>query len=228
MVPIILILTCISAAMGQRLQPGLPETLLPGQPGLLRNGLNPSAGAVTLHKSSENLGDGNFRWEFETSDGTRAEQTGFLKNPDPINEEGTQVITGSYSYISPEGIPITVSYIADENGFQPIGDHIPGNNLRRNVLPGAQRGPFGAGPLIQPLPTADPSILRNPRPENPIIAQELLLNNAGFPNRFNGGLDPYNVNGLNRFNPYGNRVNQPQGPFNNRGFPFGFGNRFVQ
>lgn len=27
-----------------------------------------------------------------------------------------QVVQGSYSYISPEGIPITVTYIADENG----------------------------------------------------------------------------------------------------------------
>lgn len=34
--------------------------------------------------------------------------------------------TGSYSYISPEGIPITVDYIADENGFRATGKHIPG------------------------------------------------------------------------------------------------------
>lgn len=33
--------------------------------------------------------------------------------------------TGSYSYISPEGIPISVDYIADENGFRAVGSFIP-------------------------------------------------------------------------------------------------------
>lgn len=35
------------------------------------------------------------------------------------------VHTGSYSYTDPEGNIITVNYVADENGFQPTGDHLP-------------------------------------------------------------------------------------------------------
>lgn len=35
------------------------------------------------------------------------------------------VQTGSYSYPSPDGTIITVTYVADENGFQPLGDHLP-------------------------------------------------------------------------------------------------------
>lgn len=31
----------------------------------------------------------------------------------------------SYSYYSPEGELISVTYTADENGFQPQGDHLP-------------------------------------------------------------------------------------------------------
>ena len=40
-------------------------------------------------------------------------------------EQEAQVIQGSFSYTSPEGIPITVNYIADEFGFRAEGDHLP-------------------------------------------------------------------------------------------------------
>jgi hypothetical protein len=32
---------------------------------------------------------------------------------------------GSTYYISPEGQKITLTWISDENGFQPKGDHLP-------------------------------------------------------------------------------------------------------
>lgn len=59
-----------------------------------------------------------------------AEEEGYLKNlgPDPDAEGeqlNAQVQQGSYSYTSPEGQLITVHYIADENGFQVSGDHLP-------------------------------------------------------------------------------------------------------
>lgn len=40
-------------------------------------------------------------------------------------EQDIIVQTGSYSYQSPDGTYITLTYIADENGFQPVGDHLP-------------------------------------------------------------------------------------------------------
>lgn len=40
-------------------------------------------------------------------------------------EQDIIVQTGSYSYQSPDGTFITLTYIADENGFQPVGDHLP-------------------------------------------------------------------------------------------------------
>lgn len=36
-----------------------------------------------------------------------------------------QSAQGQFSYKSPEGQEINVIYLADENGFQPQGDHIP-------------------------------------------------------------------------------------------------------
>ncbi|EDW99678.1 uncharacterized protein Dyak_GE23051 [Drosophila yakuba] len=58
--------------------------------------------------------DGNYRYAYETSNGIQAQEAG---NPNGIS--------GSSSYISPEGIPITLTYVADENGFQPQGAHLP-------------------------------------------------------------------------------------------------------
>jgi hypothetical protein len=78
---------------------------------------------VTITRSEfENKEDGSFSWASELSDGSKQEQSGQLKQ---IGEEQGIVIQGSYSYISPDGTPIQVKYIADENGFQPTGDHLP-------------------------------------------------------------------------------------------------------
>jgi loricrin len=58
---------------------------------------------ITIVRSeNENQGDGTYRYLYETSDGTKAEESGYLKpngNEDPI-----QVAQGSYQYYSPEGI----------------------------------------------------------------------------------------------------------------------------
>ena len=48
-----------------------------------------------------------------------------MKQVGPKPEDSGIVSRGSYSYTSPEGQVITVNWIADENGFQPSGDHLP-------------------------------------------------------------------------------------------------------
>lgn len=54
-------------------------------------------------------------FSYETGNGIAAQEQGYLKNAGPNNEEA-EVAQGSFSYTSPEGIPITLTYVADENG----------------------------------------------------------------------------------------------------------------
>lgn len=97
-------------------------------------------------------------FSFEASNGIKQQNTGFLKKVliPQTREDGTPtgekvegdilVQTGSYSYTAPDGTVITITYVADENGFrksflssnsdllsilfsisilEPVGDHIP-------------------------------------------------------------------------------------------------------
>lgn len=52
-----------------------------------------------------------------------AGERGFHKaGPGP---EGAQQADGSFSYTAPDGQRISVQYVADENGFRPVGAHLP-------------------------------------------------------------------------------------------------------
>lgn len=67
--------------------------------------------------------DGSYSWSFEAGNGIQAEEQGQQK---PGGEEGgINSVSGSYSYAADDGTPIRLTYTADENGFQPQGDHLP-------------------------------------------------------------------------------------------------------
>lgn len=76
-----------------------------------------------LRQEQEVNFDGSYRWAYETGNGIQAEESGSLKKLAP--DQDAMVATGSYSYTAPDGQVISVKYIADENGFQPTGDHLP-------------------------------------------------------------------------------------------------------
>ncbi|XP_973729.2 endocuticle structural glycoprotein SgAbd-2 [Tribolium castaneum] len=90
---------------------------------------------VSIVSQTEVVGpDGSFNYSYDASNGIHVEQGGYVKKGaegravDPNNPEDTgdiQVIQGAYSYTAPDGQQISVRYIADDNGFQPEGDHIP-------------------------------------------------------------------------------------------------------
>ncbi|XP_073837922.1 cuticular protein 65Az [Musca autumnalis] len=68
--------------------------------------------------------DGSYMYEYETGNGINVDEMGYLKNAGDSDNEA-QVAEGSFSFTSPEGDSYVVTYIADENGFQPQGDHLP-------------------------------------------------------------------------------------------------------
>ncbi|XP_057370572.1 larval cuticle protein LCP-22-like isoform X3 [Daphnia carinata] len=78
-----------------------------------------------ISSNSEMNADGSYTFDFVSADGTKVSESGSQKQVGPKPEEIGPVSKGSYSYTSPEGVVITVNWVADENGFQATGDHLP-------------------------------------------------------------------------------------------------------
>ena len=62
---------------------------------------------------------------FESEDGTKVEESGSQKQIGETEEEIGTVSKGSYSFTAEDGVVLTVNWVADENGFQATGDHLP-------------------------------------------------------------------------------------------------------
>lgn len=69
---------------------------------------------ITSYQNDVN-NDGSYQFNYLSGDGSQQQARGYLKNLGQKDREA-QVVQGSYSYTSPDGTPITVTYIADENG----------------------------------------------------------------------------------------------------------------
>ncbi|XP_030386431.1 larval cuticle protein 65Ag1-like [Scaptodrosophila lebanonensis] len=82
----------------------------------------PDAEATILRLESDVQPEG-YKFALQTSDGKTHEEQGELKNAGSENE--AIVVRGSFSFVADDGQTYTVNYIADENGFQPEGAHLP-------------------------------------------------------------------------------------------------------
>nr|CAD7268941.1 unnamed protein product [Timema shepardi] len=60
---------------------------------------------------------------FKSSDGVVRQESGVLENANSDNPSSS--VSGSFSYIGPDGSEFSVGYVADRNGFRPQGAHIP-------------------------------------------------------------------------------------------------------
>lgn len=95
-------LVCIAAAAPQFLQEPIP----------------------ILKSNAEVNQDGSYKFEYETGNSIQAGENGYLKNAGIPGAEA-QIAQGYFQYISPEGIPIQLTYTADERGFIASGAHLP-------------------------------------------------------------------------------------------------------
>ncbi|KAK4019065.1 larval cuticle protein LCP-22 [Daphnia magna] len=78
-----------------------------------------------ISSNSEMNADGSYSFDFESADGTKVQESGNQKQVGPKPEDIGTVSKGSYSFTTPDGVVLTVNWVADENGFQATGDHLP-------------------------------------------------------------------------------------------------------
>ncbi|KYM81954.1 PREDICTED: endocuticle structural glycoprotein SgAbd-8-like [Atta cephalotes] len=67
--------------------------------------------------------DGSYSYGYQTGNGIQAQEQGQLFNI--AKDEDALRVQGSFSYTDNNGIPISLSYSADETGFHPQGEHLP-------------------------------------------------------------------------------------------------------
>ena len=73
---------------------------------------------------SDNIGVGHYNYGYELSNGQAHQESAELLNAGTENE--SLAVRGSFTWVDPQtNVRYTVNYVADENGFQPQGDHIP-------------------------------------------------------------------------------------------------------
>ncbi|EAT45453.1 AAEL003274-PA [Aedes aegypti] len=94
------------------------------------------ADSQIVSQNSDIQPDGSFSYAFETGNGIKVEDQGTIRQVKVPKTDATgraigedvvpvSVQTGSFQYTAPDGQILTIKYIADENGFQPQGAHLP-------------------------------------------------------------------------------------------------------
>ena len=75
----------------------------------------PESEANVLRSTAEIYPDGAYEYGYETSNGISASEQGIAG----------KAVQGQAKWTSPEGEAVELTYVADENGYQPQGSHLP-------------------------------------------------------------------------------------------------------
>ncbi|XP_017102549.2 endocuticle structural protein SgAbd-6 [Drosophila bipectinata] len=79
--------------------------------------------AQILRYDNVNIDTNGYAFSFETSDGISRQEMATLKNPGTPQE--AIAVQGTVNWVGPDGVHYKLNYLADENGFQAQGDHLP-------------------------------------------------------------------------------------------------------
>ncbi|XP_014616003.1 PREDICTED: endocuticle structural glycoprotein SgAbd-8-like [Polistes canadensis] len=77
---------------------------------------------IVKQRVAEPAPDGSYSYEYETANGIHVSEEAQVRTQ---GEELLKQVTGTFTYTSPDGTPVHVTYTADANGFHPEGAHLP-------------------------------------------------------------------------------------------------------
>ncbi|KAL7734147.1 hypothetical protein ACLKA6_011827 [Drosophila palustris] len=85
----------------------------------------PPAGQQEAHvvRFDSDVQPESYKFAVETSDGKSHQEEGQLKHVGTDHE--AIAVRGFYTYLGDDGQTYTINYVADENGYQPEGAHLP-------------------------------------------------------------------------------------------------------
>merc|ERR1712243_43535 len=86
--------------------------------------LSPARILAMTHDQNEDL---SYTYSFAGEEGIKREESGSLIPVQKLSADDPDVelvVRGSYTYYA-DGVTYTVTYVADRNGFQPEGAHLP-------------------------------------------------------------------------------------------------------
>ncbi|XP_037078342.1 endocuticle structural glycoprotein SgAbd-2-like [Pollicipes pollicipes] len=120
-----------------------------------------AANAQILQQQTVKTEDGSYSLSFRTDNGIVQKETG-TSFPGTLPESGTYVKEGVIEYVLDDGTPITLLYVADENGFEILNP-----DALQQVLPTPPPTEYplpkvpGAGmPVPEPLPQFNVGLFR--------------------------------------------------------------------
>ncbi|XP_072940188.1 uncharacterized protein [Epargyreus clarus] len=105
--------------------PFVPAVPVPVAPVTVARVAADARSAETIKSGYDINPDGSYNYFYETNNGIAAQQQGTPRNFGGNPPLVPDVAQGSFSWVSPEGKTISVTYVADENGYQPQSDALP-------------------------------------------------------------------------------------------------------